>query len=124
MLSDQSQRNFRSWAQTRAGTSINHIQLIDPILRNNRSSILKKADDLGAQLFSSYFQGGSRTVIGSTEGWTIDELTKNGWPTKKCNEVYMPGVALCLPMNTSIWSKQISLKALQEIQLEVNRDHL
>ena len=98
MLSDQSQRNFRSWAQTRAGTSINHIQLIDPILRNNRSSILKKADDLGAQLFSSYFQGGSRTVIGSTEGWTIDELTKNGWPTKKCNEVYMPGVALCLNM--------------------------
>jgi hypothetical protein len=98
MLSDQAQRNFVSWAQARVGTSINHIQLIDPSLQNNRISILKKVDDLGAQLFSSFFQQGSKTVIGATEGWTIDQLTKNGWATNKCSDPYMPGVALCLGM--------------------------
>jgi hypothetical protein len=96
LLSDQSQRNFISWAKTRAGSSVNHIQLVDPSLQNNRMSILKKADDLGAQLFSSYFEQGSKTVIGATEGWTIDQLAKSGWLTKKCNDPYMSGVALCL----------------------------
>ena len=96
MLSDQAQRNFLTWAKERAGTSINHTQSIDPSLQNNRLSILKKADDLGAQLFSSFFQQGSKTVIGATEGWTIEQLAKNGWTTSKCNDPYMPGVALCL----------------------------
>ena len=96
MLSDQAQRSFLTWAKERAGTSINHTQSIDPSLQNNRLSILKKADDLGAQLFSSFFQQGSKTVIGATEGWTIEQLAKNGWTTSKCNDPYMPGVALCL----------------------------
>jgi hypothetical protein len=96
MLSDQAQRNFLSWAQTRTSSTTNHLQLIQENSNQSRISILKKADDLGASLFSSYFLKGSTTVIGATEAWTISELTKSGWPAKSCNERYMPGVALCL----------------------------
>jgi hypothetical protein len=95
-LSDQAQRNFLSWAQSRAGTKTNHVQLIQESPYANRIAILKKADDLGAQLFSSYFPQGSRTVIGAKEAWTVAELRKSGWPVSSCNEPYMPGVALCL----------------------------
>lgn len=58
-------------------------------------SILKRSDDLGAQLFSSYFPQGSVTVIGATESWTTEELSKNGW-ISTCRNQSMPGVAYCL----------------------------
>ena len=58
-------------------------------------AIFKKADDLGAQLFSSYFPQGSKTFIGGTQSWTDEQLAKNGWVTK-CNEPSMTGVAYCV----------------------------
>ena len=100
MLSDQAQRNFLSWVQTRTGSITNHLQLIEDNPHKNRISILKKSDDLGAQLFSSFFPQGSKTIIGATEAWTIAELTKSGWPVRNCNEAYMFGVALCLDGNS------------------------
>jgi hypothetical protein len=96
MLSDQAQRNFLSWAKARAGNAKKHLQVIQENSNSSRISILKKADDLGAELFSSYFPQGSKTIIGATEAWTLNELAKSGWPAKSCNEAYMPGVALCL----------------------------
>ena len=51
---------------------------------------------MGAQLFSSYFKQGSTTVIGANEGWTLEQLAKNGWTVNKCSDQYMSGVALCL----------------------------
>jgi hypothetical protein len=100
MLSDQAQRNFLSWAQSRTGVATNHLQLIQENPYSNRISILKKADDLSAQLFSSYFPQGSKTIIGATEAWTINELTKNGWAARSCNESYGSGLTLCLDSNS------------------------
>jgi hypothetical protein len=99
MLSDQAQRNFLSWVQTRTGAPVKHTQLIQDSPHKSRLSIMKKADDLSAQLFSSYFPQGSITIIGATEAWTLDELAKSGWPVKRCSDPYMPGVALCLDFN-------------------------
>ena len=94
-LSDQAQRNFLSWVNTRSGAPKNHTQLIQENSNTSRIAILKKADDLGAQLFSSYFPQGSKTFIGATQSWTDDQLAKNGWVTK-CNEPSMTGVAYCV----------------------------
>jgi hypothetical protein len=99
MLSDQAQRNLLSWVQSRAGATTKHTQLIQDSPHKTRLSILKKADDLSAQLFSSYFPQGSFTIIGATEAWTLDELAKSGWPVKRCSDPYMSGVALCLDFN-------------------------
>ena len=96
MLSDEAQRNFLAWVQTRTGATKNHTQLIQENRHSSRISILKKADDLSAQLFSSYFSQGSKTIIGATESWTVEQLAKTGWTTSTCNNPYMPGVALCL----------------------------
>ena len=95
-LSDQAQRNFLAWVKTRGGSTTNHLQLIQDNPYKTRISILKKADDLGAQLFSSFFPQGSKTIVGATEAWTIAELAKSGWPAQNCNAPYMSGVALCL----------------------------
>ena len=95
-LSDQAQRNFLAWVKTRGGSTTNHLQLIQDNPYKTRISILKKADDLGAQLFSSFFPQGSKTIIGASEAWTIAELAKSGWPAQNCNAPYMSGVALCL----------------------------
>ena len=95
-LSDQAQRNFLSWVKSREGATINHTQLIQTNSNTNRISILKKADDLGAKLFSSYFPKGSMTVIGATESWTVEQLNKSGWNVSKCSDPYMSGVNLCL----------------------------
>ena len=94
-LSDQAQENFLSWTKGRVGVTINHTQIIQVNSNVNRMSILKRSDDLGAQLFSSYFPQGSVTVIGATESWTTEELSKNGWLTT-CRNQSMPGVAYCL----------------------------
>ena len=94
-LNDQAQRNFLSWVKTRAGETKNHTQLIQANPNTSRISILKKADDLGAQLFSSYFPQGSVTVIGATQSWTDEQLAKNGWVTK-CDVPSMQGVAYCV----------------------------
>ena len=67
MLSDEAQKNFLAWVQTRTGATKNHTQLIQENRYSSRISILKKADDLSAQLFSSYFSQGSKTIIGATE---------------------------------------------------------
>jgi len=96
MLSNQAQQNFLIWVKNRMGKSINHTQLVEPNPHANRISILKKADDLSAQLFSSYFSQGSTTVIGATESWTVDQLTKTGWPTTSCDFSGPQGVAYCL----------------------------
>jgi hypothetical protein len=93
-LSDQTQRNFLSWVKTRDGATKNHTQLIQANPNTSRISILKKADDLGAQLFSSYFPQGSKTFIGATQKWTDEQLAKSGWKTK-CNIPSMGGVAYC-----------------------------
>ena len=94
-LSDQAQENFLSWTKGRVGVTINHTQIIQVNSNVNRISILKRSDDLGAQLFSSYFPQGSVTVIGATESWTTEELSKNGW-ISTCRNQSMPGVAYCL----------------------------
>ena len=96
ILSDQAQQYFLDWARDRIGNQSNHLQIVQENKHSSRVSILKRADDLGAQLFGSYFLQGSITVIGASESWTIQELTKSGWDTKKCSDPYMPGVALCL----------------------------
>ena len=96
ILSDQAQQNFLDWARNRIGNQSNHLQIVQENQHSSRVSILKRADDLGAQLFGSYFLQGSVTVIGASESWTIQELAKSGWDTKKCSDPYMPGVALCL----------------------------
>ena len=100
MLSDQAQSSFLSWVQTRGGSTTKHLQLIQDNPHKTRISILKKADDLGAQLFSSFFPQGSKTIIGATEAWTIAELTKSGWPARNCNAVAMVGVAYCLDFDS------------------------
>ena len=94
-LNDQAQRNFLSWVKTRDGATKNHTQLIQANPNTSRISILKKADDLGAQLFSSYFPQGSVTVIGATQSWTDEQLAKSGWVTE-CDVPSMAGVAYCL----------------------------
>ena len=94
-LSDQAQRNFLSWAKTRDGAEKNHSQLVQANPNAIRVAILQKADDLGAQLFSSYFPKGSKTVIGASEVWTNEQLALSGWDTK-CNVPSMTGVAYCL----------------------------
>ena len=96
ILSDQVQQNFLDWARNRIGNQSNHLQIVQENQHSSRVSILKRADDLGAQLFGSYFLQGSITVIGASESWTIQELAKSGWDTKTCSNPYMPGVALCL----------------------------
>jgi hypothetical protein len=96
MLSDEAQKSFLAWAQTRTGATKNHTQQIQENKNTNRINLLKKSDDLGAQLFSSYFKQGSTTVIGANEGWTLEQLAKNGWTVNKCSDQYMSGVALCL----------------------------
>ena len=94
-LSDQAQRNFLSWVKTRDGAQKNHTQLIQANTHTSRIAIMKKADDLSAQLFSSYFPQASTTVIGATQSWTNEQLAKSGWRTK-CNIPSMDGVAYCL----------------------------
>ena len=94
-LSDQAQRNFLTWVKTRDGVEKNHSQLIQANPNAIRVSILQKADDLGAQLFSSYFAKGSKTIIGASEVWTNEQLALSGWETK-CNVPSMTGVAYCL----------------------------
>ncbi len=95
-LSDQAQRNFLSWVKSREGVATRHTQVIQTNANASRISIMKKADDLGAKLFSSYFPQGSTTVIGATESWTVEQLNKNGWNVSKCSDPYMSGVFLCL----------------------------
>ena len=94
-LNDQAQRNFLSWVKTRNGAQKNHTQLIQANSNTSRIAIMKKADDLGAQLFSSYFPQGSKTFIGATQSWTDEQLAKSGWATQ-CNVPSMQGVAYCL----------------------------
>ena len=96
MLSDEAQKSFLAWVQTRTGAAKNHTQQIQENKNKNRIDLLKKSDDLGAQLFSSYFKQGSMTVIGANEGWTLEQLAKNGWTVNKCSDQYMSGVELCL----------------------------
>ena len=96
MLSDEAQKNFLDWVKTRSGATKNHTQTIQENTNASRISILKKSDDLGAQLFSSFFKNGSATIIGANEGWTLEQLAKSGWTVNKCADQYMPGVALCL----------------------------
>ena len=98
MLSDQAQRNFLIWVKTRTGVSKNHTQLIQANPHSNRISIMKKADDLGAQLFSSYFTQGSKTVIGASESWTNEQLAISGWIIA-CRGPAMPDVTYCLDSN-------------------------
>ncbi len=95
-LSDLAQRNFQQWVTERNGQPKNHTQLIQENKNTNRIELLKKSDDLGAQLFSSYFKQGSMTVIGANERWTLDQLAKGGWSVNKCSDQYMSGVELCL----------------------------
>lgn len=95
-LNDQAQRNFLIWVKSREGATTNHTQIIQANSNTNRVSILKKADDLGAKLFSSFIPKGSVTVIGATESWTIEQLNKTGWNVTQCSDPYMPGVFLCL----------------------------
>jgi hypothetical protein len=95
-LSDIAQRNFQLWVKERSGQPKNHTQLIQENRNTNRIELLKKSDDLGAQLFSSYFKNGSTTIIGASEGWTLEQLAKSGWTVDKCADQYMQGVALCL----------------------------
>jgi hypothetical protein len=95
-LSDLAQKNFQLWVKERSGQPRNHTQLIQENKYTNRIDLLKKSDDLGAQLFSSYFKQGSTTIIGANEGWTLDQLAKSGWSVDKCRDQYMPGVELCL----------------------------
>jgi hypothetical protein len=95
-LSDIAQRNFQQWVNERSGQPKNHTQIIQENRNTNRIDLLKKSDDLGSQLFSSYFKKGSTTVIGATEGWTLDQLAKSGWSVNKCRDQYMSGVELCL----------------------------
>lgn len=96
VLADEAQKNFLAWVQTRNSESKKHTQLIQENRYASRINLLKKSDDLGAQLFSSYFKQGSTTVIGANEAWTLDQLAKNGWNVSKCKDQYMPGVELCL----------------------------
>ena len=96
ILSDEAQKNFLAWVKTRTGVPINHTQVIQENPYASRISILKKADDLSAQLFSSYFPQGSVSIIGANETWTLEQLAKSGWATTKCSDPYMPGVALCI----------------------------
>lgn len=98
-LSDQAQRNFVAWAKSRRTIPKKHTQIIQENPYANRISILKKADDLGAQLFSTYFQQGSITVIGASENWTLNELSKSGWAATACRDPYISGVNLCLDFN-------------------------
>ena len=95
-LSDIAQRNFQQWVKERSGQPKNHIQQIQENKSKNRIDILKKSDDLGAQLFSSYLKQGSVTIIGANEAWTLEQLAKSGWSVSKCSDQYMPGVDLCL----------------------------
>ena len=96
MLSDQAQRNFMDWVQSRSNATTNHFQLIQDNKFTNRILILKKSDDLSAKLFSSFVPDGTKTIIGATESWTIEQLAKTGWNTSSCGSQYMTGVALCI----------------------------
>lgn len=95
-LSDQAQRNFLSWVKSREGAEVKHAQIVQANRNTSRVSIMKKADDLGAKLFSSYFPEGSTTVIGATEKWTVEQLNNDGWNLSECKDPYMSGVFLCL----------------------------
>lgn len=95
-LSDQAQRNFLSWVKSREGVATKHTQVIQANANASRISIMKKADDLGARLFSSYFPQGSTTAIGATESWVVDQLLSNGWNIRNCNYPHLNGVDLCL----------------------------
>lgn len=106
VLSDQAQQNFLDWARDRVNNPANHLQVIQETQHVNRISILKRADDLGARLFSSYFPQGSITVIGASESWTIQELAKSGWDVKRCSDPYVQGVALCLQLGPDIGRRQ------------------
>jgi hypothetical protein len=96
MLSDEAQKNFLAWAKTRTGVTKNHTQEIQENPYASRISLLKKADDLGAQLFSSFITKGSLTVIGANESWTLEQLVKSGWQVTNCNDPYLSGVVLCI----------------------------
>lgn len=98
-LSDEAQKNFIAWVSQRAGSKINHTQRIQENSNSQRISIMRKADNLSAQLFSSFLPSSSVTVIGAMENWTIAELEKSGWTTPTCNNPYMRGVFLCLDGN-------------------------
>jgi hypothetical protein len=78
-LSDIAQQKFQQWVKERSGQPKNHTQLIQVNRNTNRIELLKKSDDLGAQLFSSYFKQGSTTIIGANESWTLEQLAKSGW---------------------------------------------
>jgi hypothetical protein len=97
-LSDQAQRNFISWVKTRDSATKNHTQLIQANPHTNRISIMKKADDLSSQLFSSYFPQGSKTFIGATQSWTDEQLALSGWMIA-CRGPSMPGVNYCVDYN-------------------------
>ena len=96
MLSDEAQKNFLAWVKTRSGATKNHTQEIQENPYASRISLLKKADDLGAQLFSSFISKGSLTVIGANESWTLEQLVKSGWQVTNCNDPYLSGVVLCI----------------------------
>ena len=95
-LSDIAQQKFQLWVKERSGQPKNHTQQVQENKNTNRIELLKKSDDLSAQLFSSYFKQGSITIIGANESWTLEQLAKSGWVVDKCADQYMPGVALCL----------------------------
>ncbi len=95
-LSDLAQKNFQLWVKERSDQPKNHTQIIQENKNTNRIDLLKKADDLGSQLFSSYFKLGSATIIGASESWTLEQLAKSGWSVNKCKDQYLPGVELCL----------------------------
>jgi hypothetical protein len=117
-LSDQAQQNFLDWARDRRSNQSNHLQIVQENQHSSRVSILKRADELGAQLFGSYFLQGSITVIGASENWTIQELAKSGWDTKRCSDPYMPGVALCLE-----WGPNVGRRQGYVVTSDSNYDH-
>jgi len=94
-LSDQAQQSFLNWAKEKVAVANKHTQIIQTNSNTSRISILKKADDLSAQLFGSYFPEGSLTVIAANEAWATDQLAKSGWTTN-CRNQGMPGVSYCL----------------------------
>jgi len=95
-LSDQAQRNFIKWAQSKTTSTRNHTQIIQPNANLFRISLLKKVDEKFSTLFNENLPQNTLTVIGFDEGWTVEQLRKYGWQTNKCNEQYGTGLALCL----------------------------
>jgi hypothetical protein len=81
-----SQESFRKWAAERRSPTSKHKLVIQPGLASKRIDNLTKVDQLGSEIFSSYFTKPSITVFGSDEKWVVAEFNANQIQEVSCSQ--------------------------------------